>query len=769
MAFAHLHVHSMYSVLDGVAGMPDLFRRAKKLGQSGLALTDHEALYGVPEFLSVSKRYPDIKPVVGCEIYLTDHYDHKIKDTGHRKIFHLTLLAKNLTGYRNLVRIVTTGNLEGEYYGKPRISHEVLSSHHEGLMALSGCIAGEIPRAILEDDLDKAETAIRWYRQVFGDDFYLEVMSHKWSKSGKGHNLKEMQDKVNAVIFDLAGKYGVDVVATNDVHFVLKKDAVLQDVMFKEYLYKGEKYSPLYTGEEYMKSEKKMLELFPDHPEAISNTMKVLDKVERYNIECPPELPDCPVPGGYSQDSFLRKLCMEALERKGCNDAAHRSRLEYELKAAEEHGYANWYLILWDLVRAVRGKGGLVASGCGDIASSLINYLLDTAELDPVQFGLAERFINNSERQYPDLELYFDKTGSQFVLPYLREKYGSTHVAKVASLIHPNYDLAEKLVEKYKVSRKDDENNFYSAVFSVTELNYSKSECKGTVLLSRKPMSEYVPLSLSSKDNEIASAYDNKYYYGLRRFAAGPVDFEFLTSDALDLIGKITRECGINYRDIPLDDKKTYELFSEGRTEDIFFFDSQTARISLKSLSPDSFLRLALCSICERESFSRLTLFNHDNPVDLFLFPDEESVKSHNENNRCVLTGISDILDETSGIVVYMEQLMLIGQRVAGFTPEESERLRTVVYYERADEYPEIEAMFIKGGCKKGYGKNDLKNFLSEIYNRKYLNLIYNRHNTLRHTYLAYLCGYLKAHFPETYQKYRRKYNKKLTEHYCKL
>lgn len=762
MAFAHLHVHSRYSVCDGVADIYALFKRARSLGQAGLALTDHGALYGVPEFLETAQMFPDIKPVVGCEIWLTDHYDHKIKDTDHRKCFHLTLLAKNLAGYRNLVRIVTLGNIEGEFYGKPRISHEVLSEHKEGLIALSGCIAGEIPQAVLHDDLDKAVAAIKWYQEVFGDDFYLEVMSHKWSKSGKGHNLKEMQDKVNAEIFDLAEKYGVDVVATNDVHFVLKKDAVLQDVMFKEYLYKGEKYSPLYTGEEYIKSEKQMLALFPDHPEAISNTMKVLDKVEQYSIECPPELPDFPVPAGYSQDGFLHRLCMDALERKGCNDTAHRSRLEYELKATEERGYANWFLILWDLVRSVRKKGGLVVSGCGDIASSMINYLLDMAELDPVQFGLTERFLNNSEYQYPDLELFFDKTGSQIILPYLREKYGQTHIAKVVALVNPKYDEAEEIVERYKLSRKS-----FNYAFDITKLNYSKSECKGTVLLSRKPMSEYVPLSLSSTDNGIISAYDNMYY-GLRRFTAGPVDFEFLTSDALDLIGKITRECGINYRDIPLDDKKTYELFSEGRTDDIFFLDSEAVRLPLKVLKPDSFLRLALCRICENESFSLLSLFYHDNAEDLCLFPDEEATQVY-DNEDMLRTGVSDILNETSGIVVYQEQLMLIGQRVAGFTPEESEKLRTAVYYKREIEFEEIEDMFIEGGCRQGYKENELKNFLSDIYNSKYINLFYNKHNLLRHTYLAYLCGYLKAHFPEIYQKHRRKYNKELTEHFCKL
>lgn len=746
MAFAHLHVHSRYSVCDGVADIYALFNRARSLGEAGLALTDHGALYGVPEFLEAAQRFPDIKPVVGCEINLTDHYDHKIKDIFHRKCFHLTLLAKNLAGYRNLVRIVTLGNIEGEFYAKPRISHDVLAAHHEGLIALSGCIAGEIPQAVLHDDLDKAEAAIEWYREVFGDDFYLEVMSHKWSKSGKGHNLKEMQDKVNAVIFDLAGKYNVDFVATNDVHFVLKKDSILQNVMFKEFLYKGEKYSPLYTGEEYLKSEKQMLSLFPDHPEAVSNTMKVLDKVERYNIECPPELPDYPVPGGYSQDSFLRKLCMEALERKGCNDTAHRSRLEYELKAAEEHGYANWYLILWDLVRAVRGKGGLVASGCGDIASSLINYLLDTAELDPVQFGLAERFINNSERQYPDLELYFDKTGSQFVLPYLREKYGHMHIAKVVALVHPIFNEAEEIVKRYKLSHKS-----FNYAFDIMRFNYSKRESKGTVLLSRKPMSEYAPLSLSGTDNGIVSAYDK--YYGLRKFTAGPVDFEFLTSDALDLIGKITRECGINYRDIPLDDEKTYELFSEGRTEDIFFFSDKDLIKELLRVKPDNFQKLALSVILSRSGNSP-ELMSH------YIDPSKVSYS---------LSDISDILEDTYGVLVYQEQLMQIGQRVAGFTPEESERLRTSAYYWRKEDFFEMKRRFISGGVAKGYTEEELVKFWNENLRQDHSTFLFNKHNLLRHTYLAYLCGYLKAHFPDTYQKYRRKYNKKLTEHFCKL
>ena len=520
MAFVHLHVHSRYSVLDGVAGMPDLFRRAKELGQPGLALTDHGALYGVPEFLQVSKRYPDIKPVVGCEIYLTDHYDHKIMDHSHRKVFHLTLLVKNLGGYRNLVRIVTIGNLEGVYYAKPRISHEVLEAHHDGLIALSGCFAGEIPRAILNDDMDKAEAAIRWYKEVFGDDFHLEVMAHNWSKPGKGHNLRERQDKVNAAIFGLAEKYNVDVVATNDVHFVMKEDAALQDAVLAEYLFEGEQYSPLYTGEEYLKSEQEMLALFPGHPEVVSNTMKVLDKVERYSIECPPEVPDFPVPEGCSQDEFLRRLCEDALEQKECSDTAHRGRLENELKMAAETGFANLFLILRDLVWTCKGNGKILIPGSRNMVSSLINYLLGIVESDPVESNLPERFQSNREYRYPEIRFMVHKENLQFVVSYLRHKYGWQHMAETIRYIGPSWNEAAEIVEKFNLP--------LDRQYDLFKTRYSVQERKGSILLGKKPMSEYVPLSSFGSDNDMVSQYSCS---NLLDISIGPVLIDFVPID----------------------------------------------------------------------------------------------------------------------------------------------------------------------------------------------------------------------------------------------
>ena len=520
MAFAHLHVHSTYSISDGVACIGKLFSRANELKQSGLAITDHGVLYGVPLFLSVAKEFPDIKPVIGCEIYLTDHYDNKIKDYEHSMLFHLTLLAKNLTGYRNLVKIVTESHLEGIYLDKPRVSHEILADNHEGLISLSGCIAGEIPQAILSNDLDKAEAAIRWYEEVFGSDFYLEVMSHDWSKPGKGHNLREMQDKVNAAIYGLSEKYNIDVIATNDVHFVMKEDAALQDAVLAEYLSEGEQYTPLYTGEEYLKSEHEMLALFPDHPEVVSNTMKVLDKVERYSIECPSEAPDFPVPEGCSQDEFLRKLCEDALEQKGCNDTIHRERLESELMKTEESGFANVFLILWDLVRTCKGNGRILIPGYRDMYGSLINWLLGIVESDPVKLELSERFLSNPAHKYPEIRFMVHKEDLQFVVSYLRHKYGRQHMAETLRYIGPSWNEAAEIVEKFNLP--------LDRQYDLFKTRYSVQERVGSILLGKKPMSEYVPFSPFSSDNDMVSQYSCS---NLLDISIGPVLFNFVATD----------------------------------------------------------------------------------------------------------------------------------------------------------------------------------------------------------------------------------------------
>lgn len=293
MAFVHLHVHSQYSILDGQASIENLFARAEELGFPGLALTDHGNMFGVKEFFKYAKEHPNIKPIIGCEVYVTRGYDHKIKDEAHRRYYHLILLAKNYNGYKNLMKIVSVGHIEGMYYGKPRVSHEVLERYHEDLICSSACMAGEIPQNILAGNMEGAEKAILWHKNLFGEDYYLEVMLHKTEVPGLSLDVYNYEKEYCKVIFELGAKLGVKVIATNDSHFVRKEDGPAHDrlICLNTGKFLDEEKRLHYTQQEYLKSEEEMRALFPDHPEAFDNTLEILDKVERFQIDRPHVLP----------------------------------------------------------------------------------------------------------------------------------------------------------------------------------------------------------------------------------------------------------------------------------------------------------------------------------------------------------------------------------------------------------------------------------------------------------------------------------------------
>ena len=303
MSFVHLHVHTQYSILDGLSDIKKLFSRAEELGMPGLAITDHGNMYGIKDFFDVSRKHPSVKPILGCEIYVTRHYDHKIKDSAHKQYYHLILLAKNQTGYRNLMKIVSIGHIEGMYY-KPRVSHEVIEKYHEGLICCSACMAGEIPRDILAGDDEALDKAIKWHKRVFGDDYYLEVMLHKTKVPGLSLEVYERQKEYCARIFEIAGQYGVKVVATNDVHFVNEEDGPAHDrlICLTTNASLNDPKRLRYTQQEFLKSEEQMAELFPDHPEALANTLEVLDKIENYNINRGHVLPKFQIDPGFLRD-----------------------------------------------------------------------------------------------------------------------------------------------------------------------------------------------------------------------------------------------------------------------------------------------------------------------------------------------------------------------------------------------------------------------------------------------------------------------------------
>ncbi|MBO4447029.1 MAG: DNA polymerase III subunit alpha [Bacteroidales bacterium] len=468
MAFVHLHVHTQYSVLDGFSSIPKLFARAEELGMPAIAITDHGNMYGVMEFCKCAEDHPSVKPIVGCEVYVTRHYDNRLKDNEHKKYYHLILLAKNENGYHNLVKIVSSGFVDGFYY-KPRVTHEILEKYHEDIICCSACLAGEIPNDIMHGDLDAAREAIAWHKKVFGDDYYLEVMLHKTEVPDAPDKVWEVyreQTKVNAAIFQLAEETGTKVVATNDAHFILKEDGPAHDkfICISTNDYIDDPNRLRYTQQEYIKSEEEMAALFPDHPEVLANTLEVAGKVERYSLKRDYVLPrfkidpdfieDLPAQlekykdiidegrtdkkGNYRGDDFCASVAFlchltwkGARERYGDNPTAEqKERIEFELKTISRMGFPDYFLIVQDYIAATRAGGTLVGPGRGSAAGSVVAYCLKITNLDPLKYNLLfERFLNPDRISMPDIDVDFEDLTAAH--EYVEKTYGVDHVSRV--------------------------------------------------------------------------------------------------------------------------------------------------------------------------------------------------------------------------------------------------------------------------------------------------------------------------------------------------
>ena len=468
MSFVHLHVHTQYSILDGQSSISGLFERAKELEMPAIAITDHGNMYGVKEFLKVAKKFPEVKPIIGCEIYVTRHYDHKLKDKDHRGYYHLILLAKNYNGYKNLMKIVSTGHIEGKYYDKPRVSHEIVEQYSQDLVCCSACIAGEVPRAVIAGDMEGAEKAIAWYKKVFGDDFYLEVQEHKTEIPGQSQEVYERQVVANEGLFALAEKTGTKVVATNDVHFVRKDDGPAHDrlICLTTNAFVDDPDRMRYTQQEYLKSEEEMLDIFYKHPEVISNTLEVAEKIESYKIDKDPILPKFDLPEEFMAeiDTHLEKyaniidvgrcdpkgndrgvefthsvafLChltyKGAAERYGDTlNEEQAERIEFELKTICSMGFPDYFLIVQDFIAAARSEGISVGPGRGSAAGSAVAYCLKITNIDPIKYDLLfERFLNPDRINMPDVDIDFDDDGRYRVFQYIEEKYGKDHISHV--------------------------------------------------------------------------------------------------------------------------------------------------------------------------------------------------------------------------------------------------------------------------------------------------------------------------------------------------
>ena len=433
--FTHLHVHTQYSILDGASSIKLLMKKAKADGMESIAITDHGTMFGVLEFMNAAEK-EGLKPIVGCEVYVAPENRTIKKGKENQKVYtHLILLAKNKSGYHNLARLVSLAWTEGFYY-KPRIDKEILHLHHEGLIATSACIAGEIPGYILSGEMDKAEALILEYKELFGDDFYLEMQRHQATDPGADQEVFRHQETVNKAYLELSAKLGVKLVATNDVHFVNMEDATAHDILLC--LNTGSDLNDpnrmRYTRQEWFKTTAEMQALFADIPEAIENTMEIASKVESYSIKSDAIMPDFPLPDGFSNaDDYLAHLAFEgAKERYTDVTPEIKERLDFELATIKKMGFPGYFLIVQDFIAAARNMDVSVGPGRGSAAGSAVAYCLKITDIDPIKYDLLfERFLNPDRISMPDIDIDFDNEGREKVIKYVNEKYGKERVAPI--------------------------------------------------------------------------------------------------------------------------------------------------------------------------------------------------------------------------------------------------------------------------------------------------------------------------------------------------
>ncbi|MDD4109575.1 MAG: DNA polymerase III subunit alpha, partial [Prolixibacteraceae bacterium] len=471
--FTHLHVHSQYSILDGAAGIYDLVKKAQEDGMTAIALTDHGLMLGIKEFHQTCNKLK-IKPVIGCETYVAARTIQNKSTKEDRYGDHLILLAKNKTGYKNLIKLISIANNEGFYY-KPRIDKTLLTKYREGLIVTSACLGGEIPRLLAGNQLTNAENAVLWYKKIFGPDFYLELMRHPAEEIEQRQNVYEVQIKVNELILELAKKHDVKVIATNDVHFINAEDASAHDLLIC--LNTGKDIDDpsrmKYTKQEWFKSQKEMNELFADIPEALENTAEIVGKVEYFELDSAPIMPVFPIPDEFgSREYFMKEYPEERLKEEFGEDSYNRlgayeeairvkremeylrhltfrgavskygdpvpedirKRLDFELETIKQMGYPGYFLIVQDFINAARQMGVLVGPGRGSAAGAAVSYCIGITNIDPIKYNLLfERFLNPDRISLPDVDIDFDDDGRQLVLDYVTKKYGQDKVAHICT------------------------------------------------------------------------------------------------------------------------------------------------------------------------------------------------------------------------------------------------------------------------------------------------------------------------------------------------
>lgn len=764
MAFAHLHVHTEYSLLDGASRVKELIRRTKELGMDSVAITDHGVMYGAVRFYKEAKAQ-GIHPVIGCEVYLAPGMRQERAEVDGTRYYHLILLAENETGYRNLVELISLANIEGYYY-KPRIDKELLRQYHEGIIALSACVAGEIPQAILRGNNERVEALVAEYVEIFGqDNFFLEIQDH---------GLPE-EKTVNRALRELVKKYDIGLVATNDVHYVHADDSEFHDILLCVQTGRtiNDPDRMRFSGPDYyLKSEEEMAALFVDYPEALENTAKIAARCQVDFTFGELQLPFYPLPEHFeSDDAYLRALCEERLSSRYADVTDEiRTRLDYELDVIHGMGYASYFLIVWDFINYARGHGVEVGPGRGSAAGSIVAYLLGITNIDPLRYALLfERFLNPERVSMPDIDIDFDDINRGRVISYVKERYGEDHVAQIATFgtmgakgairdvgrvlemsfsevsaitklvpAELNITLERALKESSDFRRLYDEDESVRRVIDLARriegLPRNISIHAAGVVIAKEPLASQVPVWVS--EGTLVTEFDKDDVEAL-----GLLKMDFLGLRTLTIIADTVRHVrashgiDLDVDAIPLVDEKTSQMLCNGDTGAVFQMESAGMTNLVKDLQPKGFVDLIPTVALYRPGplgSGMVTDFIDG------LHGKKEVVYMH--------PLLEPILKETFGVVLYQEQVMQIVQVLAGFSLGQADLLRRAMGKKKHDLLMAQKEIFLQGCAKNGL-ETSLANHIFDLLTH-FADYGFNKSHSAAYGLLAWQTAYLKAHYP---------------------
>ena len=812
--FVHLNVHSHYSIMDGCASIRELVDAAIKDRMPGIAITDIGNLFGIMEFFEYVSRInierqekskKPFKPIIGCELYVARRGSKEQKENIEDiKGYHLTVLAKNLTGYKNLIKIVSNAWTEG-LYGYPRTDRVDLEKYHEGLIVLSGSAGSEVFTKISKGDIEGLEETIRWYQQTFGEDYYLEL--HRCAdydlKSNTPSDLMLEQQKVNAVLIQKAKECGVKVVATNDVHYVVPEDLAVYNI--QQCVASGKTMDEFAKTDilqfRWLTSRKYMCELFSDVPEAIASTMEICDKIEFYDIRHAPIIPTIDIPNGFGnerkdkEDNYLEHLSF-AKAKQIYGDILPEDvtdRLIFELQIIKQRGASGYFLFLQDVINVAQSELGVwISPGRGSAAGSLVCYCLGITKIDPLKHDLLfERFLSIDGTMFPDIDIDFDDEGRDRVIEWLQDKYGKeccAHIVSFSTFSTANAFSTIARVNQLHTPETMAINEVLSSHYgyswrSIKDVIKYEPKLKklvrkagqplnnaidNTAVLERKirglgihacgfivandPITNWAPISTVSIEDyngndEILRCVQ---YEGMRVESSGLIKFDFLGLKTLSqmrdicLLIKTRRNENFNIDVIPIDDEKTMKLFQTGQTEDVFQFNYQGMQKYLRELHPTCFEDLVILNCMYRpgpmEDISKL--IKH---------------KKSKKGIKYIIPCMEKYLQNTYGIIVYQEQMMMLSRLIADFSRGESDLLRKALGRRKIDVLSFLKPKFIEGGMKNGHKKNALEKVWNEMeYKGMYA---FNKSHAVCYTWLAYQMAYLKANYQEEFKQVIEKYN----------